>query len=322
MSEASLAPAIDEHILTQLMTYWADTLDLPRERVAPSTDLFAHGADSMDLIYLESRIETMLDVDLPDFCVIEAPTPAEMAILVQERRLHPVPFDGPVRDAQLTWFAGGDPGVPPVFATPVGGAIATAWLARHVSGPRALANLRNEHPLPADPGLRDAWFEDLCQASVRRILAIDHHGPWRLLAECGVVSFVWETCRRLSLIGEPSLLLIDPWFPFPGSGSDDPGAVDPTHHDLANRPALPADFDLTLLLSPNWPHRTLAERYATLVSRPADVRLLPAATVGHALTADSIPAIAAEVQFWLASRDLDAPESPLSPVDRRFDLPR
>ncbi|MFM9108660.1 MAG: acyl carrier protein, partial [Chloroflexota bacterium] len=282
--------------------FWAESLRLPPDLVTPDTDLFANGADSMEMVFLESRIEAMLNVALPDSALIEAPTPAEMAEVVQECRLKPVPFSGPLRDAQTTWFPGGDPGVPPLFAALVNGPSETAWLSRHIAGPRAIAAIKNRHPLPTDPALLDAWFDDHCEASVRRILEIDPVGPWRLMSVCGIAPFFWEVARRLSRSGDPSLLLIDPWF-------RDPGTPPPARHTesvhffLGSRAAQPADFDLTLLLTPSWVHRPLAERYAALVPGPVELRFLPSSTPFHAITVDSLPYIAAEVQLWLASRD-------------------
>ncbi|MFM9107785.1 MAG: acyl carrier protein, partial [Chloroflexota bacterium] len=300
------APAGDRSPLPLLQVFWSQALGCDTSAVSASTDLFAAGGDSMDAVYLQTRIEECFGIVLPDHAVFEAPTPGEMVELIAENAGRRI--TGRKVDGRLIRFAGGDPGVAPLFMAIPGGVPAAGWLARHLDAPRGIALINARRFQGSGLDEYDAWLDTNAADGVRHILAIDPRGPWRLMVVCGQSMYFWEVARRLSHLGSVSLFMFDPYFGLPeiGSADDDPlpAAPDPADPDAVPRGLLAADFDLTLLITQPWSHRPVAERFAAFSSGPVDLRLLPASVGGHGIHAAAISLVAAELRIWLASRDL------------------
>jgi acyl carrier protein len=311
--------------LDVLRSFWAELLDVPQHAVTADTDLFAHGADSMDVLYLETRIEAWFRIDLPDHAVIEAPTPSEMADLVQEciDRHGMAPIVAP-NNLTVSVTRGAE-GIAPLFVAP--GAVGpnpvnVAWLARHLSGQRGVTSLVTELPPASAATDPEAWFTHVCQTWLAGIRAIAPAGPWRIMAICMGAPYAWEVSRILSHDGDVAIFLLDPYFGNPDLSLSEEEAVAIGEQGIrrfvfSHRAPTPADLDLTLLLTPNWDHRAAAETYASLTTRTPTIRFLASSSTGHGLAARTIAPIAAEVQIWLAARDLAPPAMPDAGAARR-----
>jgi acyl carrier protein len=297
--------------LRRLRIFWADGLRIPLSEVTEHTDLFANGADSMDLLYLETRIEATFRITLPDHAAIEAPTPGEMLDLVEEVLERGGKHALPEASNLTLRVSTGMPGVPPLFVAPgaAGKYVANvAWLARHLGARRGVTGLVSLVPPISARSDPDAWFAYVCDTWIAGIRAECPEGPWRLMAICLGAPYLWEVGRILSREGEVSLFFLDPFYGKPELAWTDEQASDAVMLDIRSRIVSkrlpkPADLDLTLLLTPNWEHRPLAEKYAELAPRTSTVRSLSLPDQSHGLSARTIAPVSAEVQIWLAARD-------------------
>ncbi|MGI9252192.1 MAG: acyl carrier protein [Thermomicrobiales bacterium] len=292
-SAPDVAPPANQYLVDYLRGYWAEVLELPLHDVHADTDLFAHGADSLDTVYLQTRLESYFLIDMPDHAAIEAPTPGEMAELVAECQARRA-SRAVAPDSLLIRITDSQPGYSPVLIAP--GApgrhpVNVAWLSRHIDSPRGVAGLVTIPSEMSETLPPSQWFDRTWRKWVDEVLAAYPTGPWRMVGICFGAPFIWEAANVLSAHGEVSLMLLDPWHRSALTRAERPREQAILDHQCTAG----ASFDLTLLLTPKWPFRANAMMYAELVNGETAVALLPERMALHAITAQSIGPVSLDI---------------------------
>jgi thioesterase domain-containing protein/acyl carrier protein len=201
------APA-DEFFEVRLADLFAEVLGV--ERVGVDDDFFELGGDSLGVLELLAAIHEVFAIELPARAVLEAPTVAQLAPRLVQRR---APGASPVVALQ----AAGDGR--PVFCVPGGGAPALAL--------RALARTVEGHPFYGvqalgleERGSPDRTVEAIAARNVEAIRAVQAHGPYVLGGHSfgGFVAFEMACLLRAAGEEVDPLVMLDAGAPLGPQG--------------------------------------------------------------------------------------------------------
>ncbi|MGH2618311.1 MAG: thioesterase domain-containing protein, partial [Thermomicrobiales bacterium] len=178
------------------------------DAVRPTDDFFALGGHSISAASALARLGEELGFALPVHALFVAPTPAEMAELIDELQANPAPM----LSAGITPFV---PGwvVPlqregrgrPIFDFPS----SHNQLHALAQDARIAALVGRDHPIwgfqgdhPELERIREDGVPALAAAYVEQMRVIQGAGPYLLFATCGGGYLAWEVARRLLAAGE------------------------------------------------------------------------------------------------------------------------
>jgi nonribosomal peptide synthetase DhbF len=286
-----------EHWIAILRKFWADCAQTTVDQIAPDTDIFSTRADSFDIVHLATRIEAHFNVDLPDYALIEAPTPAEMAELIAEQPGALDPPPQPREGRSLLKLRSGAPGAP-LAIVPGGnawGLIDPAWLSRSLAGDRDVYGLhgQTDQRFPADA----SWLERVAASYRDELLEASPGTPWLITGICLGSPLAWETARLLAETGRPvRLLLFDPMHIDDLAGPSDSWRATAIQQCTLT----PADLDLTIIASPLWAQRGYGARYRDLTTRETVTIPASSAISDHALRDGSMRYVAPLVRQWVS----------------------
>ncbi|MFN8590017.1 MAG: phosphopantetheine-binding protein [Thermomicrobiales bacterium] len=293
--------------ITLVQETWASLLGV--DNVAPDDDFFELGGHSLQAAATVAALSARLGFDLPPLALFEAPTPAEMAELIEEVRTgrHHTMTGGSVRPLP-PWMVPlqRDGGGRPVFVFPAGhdeiAALAIeARVAAHVGREHPFWGFRRNGESLADA--REAGVQPLAAAYVRQIRAVQRTGPYLLYANCAGGVYAWEAARQLIAAGEriAGLLFyeipLNPQLVAPlESGISPPveGTAVPPDEYL---PA-PLPVDLTLLMTGFWQERGWSEGWRHVALGSVETVVISGETVTAFERREE--RIARHVRDWIA----------------------
>ena len=175
---------------TSLAKLWGELLRLTE--VGLDDDYFALGGNSLLAVSLMARIEAQFGVRLPLSSIIEAPTVAQLARLLQSHGSH---------SPLVLLREGGQK--PPLFLVhdADGETMLYRGLAHYLDPEHAVYGLK-PHSRPHHPMLHTR-LEDMASFHIRSIRAVQPRGPYLVGGLCagGLIGF--EIARQLQLAGEP-----------------------------------------------------------------------------------------------------------------------
>lgn len=205
---------------------WADVIG--HEAIDVHDHFYDLGGESLQAMRIMARIRKTFDVDVDLQSLLEAPTVAEMAETIDERRAAPAPADerresAPAQSDAWPWsylvqYQAGDGG-PPVFFVPggIGGEgelFVHARLARRVGSRYPFYGFKARS---ADGRVSaQATVEAMAADYVGEIRALQPHGPYVVLGDCAGGVVAYEIARQLRAQGQPLALLLLMDTPRPG----------------------------------------------------------------------------------------------------------
>jgi acyl carrier protein len=285
---------------------WSEFLGVAS--VGPHDDFFDLGGNSLIVAETLANLEERINVRLPLHALFEAPTPAEMAELIEELRTGPQISRTPGPVEGFTPFH--EPWVvplqregtsSPVWVVP--GGMGGVWTLKRDAQVAALVG--TDHPFfgfqrdppPIAPS-QPRWIEAMAAAYVEQMRRIQGHGPYLIYGICAGGSLAWETARQLLMSGDEiaGMLFYEVALPA-GAKSIDP----PPQARRAGRyvpPPLPVD--LTLLMTEVWHARERSAGWHDLASESVTTVVMPGDTPGaHNLYVNREPMIAGHVTEWI-----------------------
>ena len=292
---------------------WAEVLHL--DAVGPDDDFVDLGGNSLMVAATVARLSERVGVDIPPRALFEAPTPAEMADLVEEMRAEraesPVlaPVDG-VTPFFPGWFVALQPhgAGRPVFVFP--GGRGGVWTLRRDLQVAALVG--REHPFYGFrrdtfhlDRQRADWIPATVAEYVTQMRLVQGKGPYLLYGVCNGGDLAWEAARQLIAAGEEiaGVLLYEAAYE-PGLSESDPGGISLAPADPWWMPPYvpePLDVDLTLLMTEAWQARGRSDGWRAVARGRLETNLMPGDTPGmHNLYAGRVATIAEHLRDWIA----------------------
>ncbi len=292
-----------------ILATWAEVLKT--DSIGPDDDFFAMGGHSLIAASAAARLGERLGIDLPPRAIFEAPTPAEMAELIDE-------LDG---QAVGEPTAAATPSIPewvvplqlegpgrPVFVFPpseggIRALTSDAQVAAVVGRRHPFWGFQRDHPeLDA---ARMAGITALAAAHVKQMRAIQGHGPFLLYAGCAGGRVAWEAAGQLLAAGEAIAgilfynvpLLPDFDVTLPGFT---PAHITPVVYQGAYyRPrALPVD--LTLLVTETWQAQGWSAAWQRVAHGSLETVVIPSPTpLDYMDTAKRAERIGNQLRLWI-----------------------
>ena len=185
--ERAMPPASETE--TQMARLWAELLR--RKAVGPDDDYFALGGNSLLAVNLFARVEAQFGVKLPLTSIIEAPTVAQFARLLETQGSHnPVVLirDG---DGKLPLFLVHDAD---------GETVIYRSLALHLDPGHAVYGLQPYSK--ADHPILHTRIEEMAAFHIASIRKIQPRGPYLLGGLCAGGLIAFEMARQLEQDGE------------------------------------------------------------------------------------------------------------------------
>ena len=287
-------PEPPEEWVLLMQQYWAELLEVERSTIGPESDLFALGADSFDLLYLQTRIEARFEITLPEHALIEAPTPWEMAQMIAENEPAHEPLSRPPAGKALLEVSAGPEDLPPLIVIPGGDGrflIDTAWLSRLLVPRRRVIGVTNELDLPMQP----QWIERQVSVWETEILEAVPSGPYLIFGICLGASLGWEIARRLHRHGSTHLLVMDPVRPT----TEATGKYYPRWLGARAYTIPASDVPVTALVSPGHEDRERRVAMFDRASVPLQQVLLSDRVTTHGMIGGPMRYVAPEVQRWI-----------------------
>jgi thioesterase domain-containing protein/acyl carrier protein len=289
---------------------WAEILDL--EAVGPDDDFFELGGHSLVVASAVARLGERLGIDLPMRALFAAPTPAEMATLIDtlsgELERDPA---GEINPSIPDWVVSlqREGAGRPVFVFPPGhgGLRALAYeaqVASLVGRHHPFWGFRREH-LDIDRA-RQAGIPAVATEYVRQMRAVQERGPYLLYGTCGGGYLAWEVAKHLLAEGDEiagilfNEVFLRSNFDELMEGST-PAHISPRWNlELFYRPqALPVD--LTLLVSEEWLARRWSESWQRVALGTVEtVVISDGSSESIDVAARRRAALAEHIRAWIA----------------------
>jgi acyl carrier protein len=302
--QPAASPTID-----RVRQTWAEVLDL--DAVGPDDDFFEIGGNSVIVASAVARLGARFGIDLPLRAVFEAPTPAEMAELIDERlesqeREPSVGFTPFFPDWVIPLQREGSGR--PVFVFPAGhdemrALTIDAQIAAHVGRDHPFWGLRRVDPHLER--LRAEGIPMLAAEYVAQMQRIQEEGPYLLFATCAGGYLAWEVASRFLAAGEAIAGIL--FFEVPLGRDFDkliPGQT-PAHTarpwelSLAYRPR-PLPVDLTHILTDDWAARGWGDPWQRVALGSFETVIIPVKAIGtQAYLARRQEIIAEHVRRWI-----------------------
>ena len=196
MSNSNLCATRQEHAAqqvseteTRLSRLWAELLKL--EEVGINEDYFALGGNSLLAVNLMARIETQFEVKLPLTSIIEAPTVAQLACLLESRGSH---------NPLVLIRKGGEKD--PLFLVhdADGETMLYRSLALHLDPQQSVYGLKPfskaNHPI------LHTRIEEMAAFHIATMRSVQARGPYLLGGLCAGGLIAFEMARQLQRVGE------------------------------------------------------------------------------------------------------------------------
>lgn len=190
-----------------IRTTWAEVLNT--DIIGPDDDFFEMGGHSLMVASAVARLGERLGIELPPRAMFEAPTPAQMAELIDE--LHgqtardPGAAVAPILPEWVVPLQREGAGRPVFVFPPSDGGIQAltkdAQVAAAVGRRHPFWGFQRDHP--ALESARMAGITTLAAEHVKQMRAIQGHGPFLLYAGCAGGPVAWEAAGQLLAAGEP-----------------------------------------------------------------------------------------------------------------------
>jgi thioesterase domain-containing protein/acyl carrier protein len=189
---------VNTQLVEQLTAIWSSTLQT--DDVTPESDFFELGGDSLLAVNMFLEIERAIGRHLPITAIYDAPTIAELAVLLEQEGV--APFN------PLVLLKEGGSGAPLFIAHGVGGTVidlAAVGRAIEIDGPVYAIQARGvdgqDAPLQT--------IEEMADLYVEAVRAIAPRGPYRLAGYSFGGMVAVEMARRLSPENVSELILLD-----------------------------------------------------------------------------------------------------------------
>jgi acyl carrier protein len=276
---------------------WAEVLDL--DAFGPDDDFFELGGNSLIVAAAVARLGERLGIDLPLRALFEAPTPAEMAELIAERRSNQEhgPIDG-ISPFFPNWAVRlqrhGDRRPVFVFPPAEGGIwelYGPALIAARVGRDHPFWGFRRDHPDLEH--VRRNGIEALAAEYARQMRIIQGRGPFLLYAVCGGGLVAWESARQLLAAGEEIAGILFHEVDLRPDSAELPPAKTSANTTSSESPvpyrppALPVD--LTLLMTATWQARGGSAGWPQLAQGSGATIVMPGGSVyRHLLYLDEL----------------------------------
>jgi acyl carrier protein len=291
-----------------IQTTWAEILGV--ERVAPDDDFFDLGGNSLIVASAVARLGPRLGIELAPRALFEAPTPAEMAELVAERRAAQpaLPADG-VTPFFPDWVIPLQPEgtARPVFLVP--GGLGGYWILKRDAQVAALVG--QQHPFYGfrrdrphlDPNRPD-WIAAMAAEYIAQMRTLQGRGPFLIYGVCSGGALAWEMARQLLAAGE----VIAGMLFYESPLRPDLAGVTPHHVPRLDLPGLvppyvpePLPVDLTLLMTEAWRAEGRSDGWPPVVRGHVETIVMPGKTPGaHNLYIHREAMIAGHLRDWIA----------------------
>lgn len=291
---------------------WADILHV--DAVAADDDFFELGGNSLIVASAVALLGERIGIELPMRALFEAPTPSEMAELIDEIRAKPapVPSDG-TTPFFPTWVVPLQPegAGRPVFVFP--GGLGGKWILKKDAQVAALVGrqhpfygFRRDRPHPGRD--RDDGISAMASGYVEQIRSLQGAGPYLLYGICSGGSLAWETAGQLMASGEAIAGLLF----FEAPLRLDPAGITPAI--TTPRSAIPGrlppytpqplQVDLTLLMTEGWQARGRSDGWSRMALGSLETVVMAGDSPGaHNLYANREETIAEHVRNWIAQAE-------------------
>jgi acyl carrier protein len=304
-SVAAAATRLPSPALTEtVQRTWAEFLDVAG--VGPHDDFFDLGGNSLIVAEALAKLGERVGIDLPLRALFEAPTPAEMAELIEELRAGPPAATGPIdgfTPFHAPWV------VPlqregtkrPVWVVP--GGMGGVWTLKRDAQVASLVG--RDHPFfgfqrdPAPiPRGADNWIAQMASAYVEQMRLIQGSGPYLIYGICNGGSLAWETARQLLAGGDDvaGVLFYEVALAADFASAEPRQRPGRMPHYLPQ--ALPVD--LTLLMTEVWHANDRSAGWRGLATGGVTTVVMPGDTPGaHNLYVNREPMIAGHLRDWI-----------------------
>jgi acyl carrier protein len=298
--------------LAIVQAVWGEVLR--QDVVGPDDDFVDLGGNSLMVASTVARLSERVGIDIPPRALFEAPTPAEMAELIDELRAERAARQtaGPT-DGVTPFFPGWL--IPlqrhgtrrPVFLFP--GGRGGVWALKRDS--EVAAQVGQEHPFYGF--LRDifhvdrdtpGWLTTTVADYVAQMRAIQPSGPYLLYGVCNGGDLAWEAARQLIAAGQEiaSVLMYESAYrPGLSEGNPDGISIAPEHPWwMPPYDPPPLDVDLTLLMTEAWQARGRSDGWRRVTRGRVETVVMPGDTPGmHNLYVGRVSMVAAHLRAWI-----------------------
>jgi acyl carrier protein len=299
----------DSSTIDLIRATWAEILKT--DSIEPHDDFFEMGGHSLIAVSAVARLGERLGIDLQPRAIFEAPTPAEMAELIDEFRGQtaddPTVAATPSLPEWVVPLQREGTGRPVFVFPPADGGIqaltSDAQVAAAVGRRHPFWGFRRDHP--GLEAARMAGITTLAAEYVKQMRAIPGHGPYLLYAGCAGGRVAWEAAGQLLAAGEAIAgilfynvpLLPDFDATLPGST---PAHITPVVYQGAYyRPrALPVD--LTLLVTETWQTQGWSAAWQRVAHGSLETVVIPSPTaMDYMDTAKRAERIGNQLRLWI-----------------------
>jgi acyl carrier protein len=288
---------------------WAEVLKT--DSVGPDDDFFELGGHSLIVAAAVARLGERLRIDVPMRALFEAPTPSEMAKLIDE--LHEQPAHDstgaatPILPEWVVPLQREGTGRPVFVFPPAHGGIQAL-----TNDAQVAAVVGRHHPFWGfrrdDPHLesaRMAGISMLAAEYVKQMRAIQGRGPFLLYAGCGGGQLAWEAAGQLLAEGEPIAGIL--FYNVPLRADFDaalpgftPAHITPSlHQSTLYRPRL-LPVDLTLLVTETWQAEGWSAAWQRVARGSVETVVIPSPTpMDYMDSAKRAERIGTQLRLWI-----------------------
>jgi hypothetical protein len=283
---------------------WAEVLDV--DPVGPHDDFFDLGGNSLIAAATLATLGDRVGMDLPLRTLFEAPTPAEMAELIAERRAAGRTINPP---------GGGTTPFLPSWVVPLqtAGALLPVWVVPGGMGgvwtlkrdAQVAALVGKDHPFfgfqrdppQLDPNRRD-WIAATATTYIEQMQRIQGRGPYLLYGICSGGPLAWEVATQLLAEGERLAGMLF----YESALSPDFSTARPrrTRRPMPHYVPGGLPVDLTLLMTEAWHAKDRSAGWRQVARGAVTTVVMPGSTPGaHNLYVNREAMIAGHLRDWI-----------------------
>jgi acyl carrier protein len=305
-------------IIDLIRATWAEVLKLENDSLGPDDDFFEMGGHSLMGASAVALLGERLRIDLPPRAIFEAPTPAEMAELVDELLGQTVGAPAAaVKPSLPEWVVPlqrEGAGLPVFVFPPADGGIqaltSDAQIAAAVGRRHPFWGFQRDHPELESARL--AGITTLAAEYVKQMRAIQGDGPFLLYAGCAGGRVAWEAAGQLLAAGEPIAgilfynvpLLPDFDAALPGFT---PAHITPVVYQGAYYRPRALRVDLTLLVTQTWQTQGWSASWQRVAQGSLETIVIPSPTpMDYMDTAKWAERIGNQLRLWIEKAEARA----------------